>query len=104
MRKNQLYISGESYAGVYVPTLALEIHRHNSHSSLVKINLKGIIVGNACTHRSECYDPRPGTSLYQYEFLYKHAYYTASDYNRMRSVCVMGYNSTECKKIRKELD
>lgn len=53
MRKNEMYISGESYAGVYVPTLALNIHEYNQHhSALLKINLKGIIVGNACTHRS----------------------------------------------------
>jgi carboxypeptidase C (cathepsin A) len=53
MKNNELYISGESYAGVYVPTLAKAIHEYNGHAStFMKLPLKGIIVGNACTHRS----------------------------------------------------
>ena len=42
--KNDLYITGESYAGVYVPSLAQSIY--NDKSS--KINLKGFAVGDAC--------------------------------------------------------
>ena len=50
-RKNRFYIAGESYAGIYVPYLAMAIHHFNERtSSAIKINLKGIIVGNACTH------------------------------------------------------
>ncbi|KAL8488609.1 hypothetical protein ACS0TY_024774 [Phlomoides rotata] len=43
------YISGESYAGHYVPQLAKEIHDYNKKSSHPIINLKGFIVGNAVT-------------------------------------------------------
>jgi carboxypeptidase C (cathepsin A) len=51
--KNDFYISGESYAGVYVPYLALEIIKYNKLTNKrLKFNLKGILVGNACT------DPR----------------------------------------------
>eukprot|EP01046_Picozoa_sp_COSAG06_P011230 COSAG06_NODE_635_length_13557_cov_10.837581_10_plen_70_part_00 len=49
-------VQGESYAGMYVPTLALQVLEHNTEhdaakaASLVpdapKINLKGILVGN----------------------------------------------------------
>eukprot|EP00658_Telonema_sp_P-2_P050345 TRINITY_DN3837_c0_g1_i11.p1 TRINITY_DN3837_c0_g1~~TRINITY_DN3837_c0_g1_i11.p1 ORF type:complete len:316 (+),score=69.46 TRINITY_DN3837_c0_g1_i11:133-1080(+) len=40
---NDFYVSGESYAGVYVPTLAQQIFEGGS-----KINMKGFLVGNGC--------------------------------------------------------
>ena len=41
------YISGESYAGIYVPMLAYKIINYNKDAkSSAKINLKGILVGN----------------------------------------------------------
>ncbi|KAF5177800.1 Serine carboxypeptidase [Thalictrum thalictroides] len=43
------YISGESYAGHYVPQLAKKIHDYNKAYSKPFINLKGFIVGNAVT-------------------------------------------------------
>ena len=67
-RNNPFYLSGESYAGIYVPFLAKAIHDHNHHAEThIKINLKGFIVGNACTHPSECFTPgSDGTSMHQY--------------------------------------
>jgi carboxypeptidase C (cathepsin A) len=47
-RKNEFFISGESYAGVYVPWLARRILDYNVNlddPSLI-INLKGILIGN----------------------------------------------------------
>ncbi|XP_007052442.2 PREDICTED: serine carboxypeptidase-like 40 [Theobroma cacao] len=41
------YISGESYAGHYVPQLAHTILQHNQKANKTLINLKGIIIGNA---------------------------------------------------------
>ncbi|XP_010694765.2 serine carboxypeptidase-like 40 [Beta vulgaris subsp. vulgaris] len=41
------YISGESYAGHYVPQLAHAILQHNTNTNNSIINLKGIIIGNA---------------------------------------------------------
>ncbi|XP_051124209.1 serine carboxypeptidase-like 40 [Andrographis paniculata] len=41
------YISGESYAGHYVPQLAHVVHRNNLRANKTIINLKGIIIGNA---------------------------------------------------------
>ncbi|KAL6221416.1 hypothetical protein ACLB2K_009167 [Fragaria x ananassa] len=45
----EFYISGESYAGHYVPQLAKEIVNYNKAHSHPIINLKGFIVGNAVT-------------------------------------------------------
>ena len=53
---NQLYITGESYAGVYIPTLAerilssnREIDREIGSGSGRRINLVGLAVGDPCT-------------------------------------------------------
>ncbi|OMJ72156.1 hypothetical protein SteCoe_29467 [Stentor coeruleus] len=43
------YITGESYAGIYVPTLALAIVNYNSYTPYIPINLQGIAVGNGAT-------------------------------------------------------
>ena len=44
LRHNPVYITGESYAGVYVPTLVREILQHAPD-----INLQGMAVGDPCT-------------------------------------------------------
>ncbi|CAG2165252.1 unnamed protein product [Oppiella nova] len=42
-RQNDFYITGESYAGKYVPAIAYKIHSEGKASN---INLKGIAIGN----------------------------------------------------------
>lgn len=51
------YITGESYAGIYVPTLALSIVNYNLYTPYRPINLQGIAVGNGCTDWN--YDTNP---------------------------------------------
>lgn len=59
---NAFYISGESYAGKYIPALAYTIHTNNP-SAKIKINLQGLAIGNGWT------DP---INQYQYsEYLYQ---------------------------------
>ena len=43
---NEFYISGESYAGSYIPALTEEIYKEEPKS----INLKGILIGNGLTN------------------------------------------------------
>ncbi|KAL0702292.1 hypothetical protein Bca4012_058414 [Brassica carinata] len=45
-QSNPFYISGESYAGVYVPTLASEVVKGNKEGLKPALNLKGYLVGN----------------------------------------------------------
>ncbi len=89
-------MSGESYAGIYIPYLANEIIKHNKLPSSKEtiIKLKGIMIGNGCTDPNECYIPgNHDMSIYQYEFLYKHTYMTERDYDHMRAACLLGYFS-----------
>ncbi|KAL0808583.1 hypothetical protein ABMA28_013025 [Loxostege sticticalis] len=48
LRSAPLFIAGESYAGMFVPSLAMEIHRRKDFSE-EDINLKGLILGNVRT-------------------------------------------------------
>ena len=51
LKAKDLYLSGESYAGIYVPHLAKNILDFNKDASEEdKINLIGFIIGNAVTH------------------------------------------------------
>lgn len=55
-KNHDLYLSGESYAGIYVPYLALRIDEDNEKSE-DKINLKGFFIGNGVTNWK--YDTTP---------------------------------------------
>lgn len=43
---SDFYITGESYAGKYIPNMAVSILNHNEAKPASKINLSGIMIGN----------------------------------------------------------
>ena len=51
-REKDFFIAGESYAGKYIPDLALRVHSYNQEAT-VKINLKGILIGNGVIDLSD---------------------------------------------------
>lgn len=58
LAKNDLYLTGQSYAGIYIPYLAYEIINKNKLvSTHIKLKLKGVMINNACTDPRECYQP-----------------------------------------------
>ncbi|KAI4356293.1 hypothetical protein L6164_000325 [Bauhinia variegata] len=46
---NPYFIAGESYAGIYVPTLASEAVKGIDSGTKPRLNFKGYLVGNGCT-------------------------------------------------------
>lgn len=61
-RNHSLYLSGESYAGIYMPLLLNEIDIINNYNLTRpedKINVKGMIVGNGVTNWK--YDTLPAS-------------------------------------------
>ncbi|CAH2072119.1 unnamed protein product [Thlaspi arvense] len=48
--KNDFYITGESYAGHYIPALASRVHSGNKNNEGIPINLKGFAIGNGLTN------------------------------------------------------
>jgi serine carboxypeptidase-like clade 1 len=81
---NDLYLSGESYAGIYVPTLAYAINDYNeaakkaeSNDQIFYLNLKGFMVGNGVTNWK--YD----TQQAFVEMAYWHGLYDIDMYNEI---------------------
>ncbi|XP_058755082.1 serine carboxypeptidase-like [Vicia villosa] len=48
--KNEFYITGESYAGHYIPALASRVHKGNKNKEGIPINFKGFAIGNGLTN------------------------------------------------------
>ncbi|KAG8290774.1 hypothetical protein J6590_076464 [Homalodisca vitripennis] len=66
LQGNKFFISGESYAGHYIPALGHKIHEHNP-SAKVKINLVAMMIGNGWSDPVKQSDY--GTFLYNLGFI-----------------------------------
>lgn len=84
------YISGESYAGHYVPQLANKIYDYNKNASHPIINLKGFIVGNADTDSHYDYI---GTVNYWWS----HSLISDHTYNLLLTSCNFSFKNTSQK-------
>ncbi|KAJ4834644.1 Serine carboxypeptidase-like 49 [Turnera subulata] len=49
LAQNEFYITGESYAGHYIPAFAARVHKGNKAKEGIHINLKGFAIGNGLT-------------------------------------------------------
>ncbi|KAA8546523.1 hypothetical protein F0562_002738 [Nyssa sinensis] len=65
LKFRDLFLTGESYAGHYIPQLAIAILDHNAHSNGFKFNIKGIAIGNPLLKLDR---DRPA----EYEFFWSH--------------------------------
>ncbi|WZY74489.1 hypothetical protein YC2023_006729 [Brassica napus] len=91
--RREIYITGESYAGHYVPQLAREIMHYNKRSKN-PINLKGIMVGNAVTDNH--YD-----NLGTVPYWWSHAMISDRTYHQLVNTCEFSRQeeSDECETV-----
>ncbi|XP_043703126.1 serine carboxypeptidase-like [Telopea speciosissima] len=61
--KNDFYITGESYAGHYIPAVAARVHQGNKAKEGIHINLKGFAIGNGLTDPAMQYQAYPDFAL-----------------------------------------
>lgn len=92
-KKRVVYITGESYAGHYVPQLAQAILDYNAISKN-RINLKGLMVGNAVTDN---YYDNLGTVTYWWS----HAMISDKTYQQLVNKCDFRRQkeSNECESL-----
>ncbi|KAL3617186.1 hypothetical protein CASFOL_038933 [Castilleja foliolosa] len=91
-KRSEFFISGESYAGHYVPQLAELIHNRNMNKKKYQyINLRGFIVGNPQT--SKYYDYKGIL-----EYAWSHSVISDQNYDKAKRTCEFNkvYWSDEC--------
>ncbi|KAJ4822923.1 hypothetical protein Tsubulata_048763 [Turnera subulata] len=94
-KTRDFYITGESYAGHYVPQLAYTILSHNANGNQTNINLKGIAIGNAWI------DDNTGTKG-TYDFYWTHALNSDETHAAINKYCdyVTGNYSGLCSRYQ----
>ncbi|KAF6151051.1 hypothetical protein GIB67_042386 [Kingdonia uniflora] len=84
-KDRDFYISGESYAGHFVPELAHSILQHNKRAKKSIINLKGIIIGNACINEAT-------DNLGVYDYLWTHAIISDETIQGFKKYCKLPFS------------
>eukprot|EP01041_Mallomonas_annulata_P004032 gene4032-8027_t len=86
--KNDLFITGESYAGIYVPTLAEAILQGEEDGSYHGAKLTGIAVGNGCvgTEVGICGFGPQGT-FYEWKYLLQTAFIPSNLKDTINTFC-----------------
>lgn len=90
-KQREFYVSGESYAGVYVPTLSLKIFE----DSTVDWNMKGFIVGNGVFD----WNLMQQSSV---PFLYGHGAMSTKQKDAIDAACSKGGDGDKCQSLQDE--
>ena len=85
-----LYLSGESHAGVYIPMLAKAIVEGNNRNRNDNINLKGFFVGNPSGLSPLSYNDGYAN------FIRNHGFMDDMQYDAIKHVCKDGNTPKEC--------
>lgn len=110
-REHDFYLTGESYAGIYIPKLVEQILSHPKEESYSHRALKGIAVGNGCIGKDIMCSEASGShillseKLFQAEYLYGHGQFSPNLYKKIMKNCDPKGEETEtCKELLKEMD
>ncbi|XP_053120904.1 probable serine carboxypeptidase CPVL [Hemicordylus capensis] len=95
-QKNDFYVTGESYAGKYVPAIGYYIHTHNPTAN-ININFKGIVIGDGFC------DPEMMLGGYA-EFLYQIGLVDEKQKNYVQQQTDQGVNYIQQKKWKKAFE
>eukprot|EP01012_Entosiphon_sulcatum_P026301 TRINITY_DN31722_c0_g1_i1.p1 TRINITY_DN31722_c0_g1~~TRINITY_DN31722_c0_g1_i1.p1 ORF type:complete len:479 (+),score=41.74 TRINITY_DN31722_c0_g1_i1:44-1480(+) len=103
--KNDFFIAGESYAGIYVPML-VDLIQNDPKSTL---NLKGFAVGDGCTGFNSLGSCGLNAAENLVNFLWGHSQFPTATYHKIFQVCgnSLRYNNftniPACKSLLDEL-
>ena len=86
LARNDFFITGESYAGVYVPTLARAILDHNDAGGEFSIPLVGVAAGDPCTDNEFQRD-----SMDMLWYAHKHGFVPEEDFDLLWNRCRARY-------------
>ncbi len=103
---NDLYITGESYAGVYVPTLAEAILGAMRNGTYAGAPLRGIAAGNGCTGTEigVCADDATQRARFDAEFFLGTAFVDPVLKDNIRATCPpSNYSSLECQAFLSQM-
>ncbi|KAM3724489.1 Lysosomal protective protein [Dirofilaria immitis] len=90
-KENDLYISGESYAGTYVPLLTAYIVQNIQMEQNIKLNLKGMIIGNG-------YYSGINEAHTVFDYLYFHGFYGKKLWDELQQCCPQQYDGKPTMK------
>lgn len=94
-KDNVFFIAGESYAGKYIPDLAVLIDGQNQYGDGPKINLKAILVGNGIMSFSSL-------DFNTYQYIIDRSFVDPDISNVFQSSCKIDRESAGCRYFELE--
>ncbi|XP_058781478.1 serine carboxypeptidase-like 42 [Vicia villosa] len=79
-KSKELFLTGESYAGHYIPQLAKVLIDYNTHSTGFKFNIKGVAIGNPLLNFNR-------DTQATYEYLWSHGMVSDEIYLSLKNEC-----------------
>lgn len=97
-KKNDFYITGESYAGIYIPMTMGQIMKRGGID-----NLKGAAIGNGCTGTdpNRKYGDR---APYLADLYYGNGLFSKKLYTKLQAGCKGDWKSAACRKLTDQMN